>query len=53
MRWQDFPYHLDPDVEHHNVWSTRPLPEAELHKARVKAMSALIACLRNVFHGGC
>ncbi|KAK9836003.1 hypothetical protein WJX81_005227 [Elliptochloris bilobata] len=31
-RPNDFPYHLDPDVEHHNVWSTRPLPEAELHK---------------------
>ncbi len=33
-RRQDFPYHLDPDVEHHNVWSTKPLPEAELHAVR-------------------
>ena len=32
VRLQDFPYHLDPDVEHHNVWSTCALSEAELHK---------------------
>ncbi len=27
---QDFPYHFEKGVEHHNIWCTVPLPEPEV-----------------------
>jgi hypothetical protein len=30
---QDFPYNVEPGVQHHNVWATRPLSPAELDTA--------------------
>lgn len=31
---QDFPYNFDDDVEHHNIWSTVALQEADILKVR-------------------
>lgn len=29
----DFPYNMEPGIEHHNLWSTRALSEQEVHQA--------------------
>ena len=51
-RDNDFPYHFAPGIEHHNVWSTRPLEpeELELVGALLDAWQAGgggLACMRH------
>ncbi len=31
---QDFPYNVDEGIEHHNLWSTKPLSSGRLRQAR-------------------
>jgi hypothetical protein len=31
---QDFPYNFEEEVEHHNIWSTIPLAEADILKVQ-------------------
>mmetsp|Transcript_11925 Transcript_11925/g.35717 ORF Transcript_11925/g.35717 Transcript_11925/m.35717 type:complete len:227 (+) Transcript_11925:405-1085(+) len=57
----DFPYHMDPGIEHHNLWSTRALSDDEVQQNIQKyraGMDALywknpdsLASIPGVWHG--
>ena len=41
---QDFPYHFEEGVEHHNIWCTVPLSEPEVLKVAPVTLHVLVLC---------